>query len=172
METIDALRGRRSIRSYEDKPVPSEMVRTIAEAGTFAPSGNGNQLTRIVAVTDRGLRDRLSRLNAAARGVDDDPFYGAPAVLVVLADPSAGNYVQDGSLVMGNMMSAARDLGLGSCWVHKAKEQFEGEEGRTILRELGLPENLVGIGNCIVGYPAGEWPEAEERREGRILYVG
>lgn len=169
METIDALRGRRSVRSYEDRPVPPEAVRAIAEAGTFAPSGNGNQMTRIIAITDRALRDRLSQLNAAVRGMDDDPFYGAPAVLVVLADSSVSTYLQDGSLVMGNLMNAAYDQGLGSCWVHRAKEQFESDEGRALLEELGMPAGLVGIGNCIIGYADGS-AVADERKEGRIAY--
>ena len=127
----------------------------------------------ILAVTNKELRDRLSRLNAAVMGAEHDPFYGAPCVFVVLADRSVleMTYINDGSLVMGNMLLAAHSLGLGACWVHRAREVFESEEGRSILCDLGLEGDLVGIGHCIVGYPDGDYPVTRPRKQNYIHWV-
>lgn len=163
--------GRRSIRAYSDKLVPADIVRRICNAGLYAASGNGMQSTIVVAVSDKGTRDKMSALNAAVLGQEGDPFYGAPVVLTVLARAEAGTHLQDGSLTMATLMLAARAEGLGSCWVHRAKEQFEGEEGRVLYRELGIPEGYVGIGNCILGYPADGFPEADARHEGRVIEI-
>lgn len=171
METFEAILGRRSIRSYSDKQVSADVVRKVCNAGLYAPSGNGMQSTIVVAVSDKEVRDRMSALNAAVRGQEDDPFYGAPVVLTVLAKADAGTCVQGGSLTMATLMLAARAEGLGSCWVHRAKEQFEGEEGRALYDELGIPEGYVGIGNCILGYPAEGFPEADARHEGRVIEI-
>ena len=168
MEAYEAILGRRSIRAYSDKLVPADIVRKICNAGLYAASGNGMQSTIVVAVSDKGTRDKMSALNAAVLGQEGDPFYGAPVVLTVLARAEAGTHLQDGSLTMATLMLAARAEGLGSCWVHRAKEQFEGEEGRVLYRELGIPEGYVGIGNCILGYPADGFPEADARHEGRV----
>lgn len=171
MEAYEAILGRRSIRAYSDKLVPADIVRRICNAGLYAASGNGMQSTIVVAVSDKGTRDKMSALNAAVLGQEGDPFYGAPVVLTVLARAEAGTHLQDGSLTMATLMLAARAEGLGSCWVHRAKEQFEGEEGRVLYRELGIPEGYVGIGNCILGYPADGFPEADARHEGRVIEI-
>lgn len=171
METYEAILGRRSIRSYSEKQVPIDVVRKVCNASLYAASGNGMQSTIVVAVSGKEARDKMSALNAAARGQKDDPFYGAPVVLTVLAKADAGTFLQDGSLTMATLMLAARAEGLGSCWVHRAKEQFEGEEGRALYRELGIPEGYVGIGNCVLGYPAEGFPEADARHEGRIIEI-
>ncbi|MBR6366779.1 MAG: nitroreductase [Bacteroidaceae bacterium] len=161
-ETIKNIITRRSVKKYQDKAVPTELVEEIVKAGTFAPSGMNKQSAIIIAVTNKEMRDRLSRINldiVTGRGLKtssghSDPFYGAPVVLVVLAKKEIGTRVYDGSLVMENMMIAAHSLGLGSCWIHRAKETFETEEGKQILSELGIPDEYEGIGNCIVGYAA------------------
>ena len=127
---IEAMESRRSIRSYKPDMVPDDIIDRIVEAGTFAATGSGLQSPIIIVVKDRTMRDRLSRMNADFLGVDTDPFYGAPVVLIVLADRSVPTYVYDGSLVMGNLMLAAHSLGIGSCWIHRAKEEFDSPEGR------------------------------------------
>ncbi len=170
-ETMEIIHSRRSVKSYADTPVPRELVEKVCEAGTWAPCGMGRQSPIILAVTNKALRDRISTLNAAVMGRDADPFYGAPVVLVVLADKSVGSYLYDGCLTMENMMLAAADLGLGSCWIHRAKEEFESEEGKAILRELGVEGDYEGIGNCILGYPKGELPKAKPRKEGYIVWA-
>ena len=114
---------------------------------------------------------KLSKMNAAVMGSSNDPFYGAPTVLIVLADPEIGTYHEDGSLVMGNLMLAAHAVGVDSCWIHRAKEEFESAEGKELLKEWGLPENLVGIGHCILGYRDCEYPEAKERKANYIVRV-
>lgn len=162
---------RRSIRKYKSDPVPAELIDRIITAGLYAPTGRNMQSPIIVAVTDRELRDRLSRMNAAVMGSDGDPFYGAPAVLVVLADRSCRTHIYDGSLVMGNMMLAAHEAGLGSCWIHRAREVFDTDEGKEILRSLGVNGDYEGIGNCIIGYPDCPLPDAAPRREGRVFYA-
>ena len=150
---IEVLKTRRSIRSYENKIPDKALLDKVLEAGTYAPTGMGQQSPVIVAVTNKEMRDRLSRLNAEIMGQDTDPFYGAPVVFIVLADRNVPTYLYDGSLVMGNLMNAAHAVGLGSCWIHRAKEMFESEEGKTLLKEWGIDGDYEGIGNCIIGYP-------------------
>lgn len=170
-EAYENMMTRRSVRKYLDTPVPAEVIDRIITAGLYAPTGRNMQSPIIVAVTDRELRDRLSRMNAAVMGSDGDPFYGAPAVLVVLADRSCRTHVYDGSLVMGNLMLAAHDAGLGSCWIHRAREVFDTDEGREILRGLGIEGDYEGIGHCVIGYVNGEYPKTSPRRENRVFYV-
>ena len=151
--------------------VPKEILEKIVEAGTYAASGMNNQKTVIAAVTDKDLRDRLSGMNAGIMGSDKDPFYGAPVVLIVLADKSCGTRVYDGSLVMGNLMLAAHELGIGSCWIHRAKEEFESEEGKEILKSLGIEGDYEGIGHCILGYADGPAPKAAPRKDSYVYHI-
>ena len=172
MDTIiKAMLERRSCRSYKTEMPAKEEIEQVVQAGLYAASGMGKQSPIIIAVTDKATRDKLAKLNAAVMGRDGDPFYGAPAVLVVLADKSVGTYKYDGSLTMGNMLLAASALGLGSCWIHRAKEEFESEEGLQILKDLGIEGEYEGIGNCILGYPAADLPAAAPRKEKRAFYI-
>ncbi|MBQ8921222.1 MAG: nitroreductase [Oscillospiraceae bacterium] len=172
-EILNAMKARRSCRAYKPDAVPKELLDQIAEAGLYAASGMNQQAARIVIVTDRALRDRLSEMNRKVGGWDAgfDPFYGAPALMIVLADKSCRTAVYDGSLVMGNLMLAAHASGLGSCWIHRAKEEFESEEGRALLAEWGIEGDWEGIGHCILGYRADELPAPPERKPGRIKEV-
>lgn len=169
----DSLLTRRSIRKYKPELPPKADLEKIIEAGLYAASGHGLQSSIVVAITDKKLRNRLSEMNRVIGGWREgyDPFYGAPAVLLVLADPSSPNHVYDGSLTMGNLMQAAHDLGLGSCWINRAREEFASEEGKAILRELGLEGDWVGIGHCVVGYIDGEEPKPAPRKDGRVFWV-
>ena len=170
--TMENLMTRRSIRSYTDEMPPMEVIEEICKAGTYAPTGMNKQTPIIIAVTNREVRDKLSRLNAGVMGGDMDPFYGAPVVLVVLADRGASyTWHEDGSLVMGNLLNAAHAKGLGSCWIHRAKEVFETEEGKAILADLGIEGDYVGIGNCILGYVKGDYPEARPRKENYVYWI-
>ena len=164
------LLTRRSVRKYSDRPVEDEKLDKVLTAGLYAPTGMNNQLPVLVAVRDKATRDRLSRMNAAVMGASGDPFYGAPCVIVVLSDPERMTWVEDGSLVLGNLMNAAHSLGLGSCWIHRAKECFDTPEGKALLRAWGVPENYRGVGNCILGYAAEE-PEVKPRKAGRIIKI-
>ncbi len=170
-ETLKTLMERRSCRSYRPDPVPAEILDRILEAGTYAASGMGRQSAIMIAVTDKKVRDQLSKMNAAVMGSAADPFYGAPAVIVVLADRSVGTYLYDGSLVMGNLMNAAHALGVASCWIHRAKEEFDSEEGKAILKELGIEGDYEGIGHCILGYAAQESNPAAPRKENFIFRI-
>lgn len=168
---IKEMITRRSVRRYKSDPVPEELIREVAEAGTYAATGMNRQSPIIVAVTDKALRDRLSSMNAKIMGSDSDPFYGAPAVLIVLADRNMPTHVYDGSLVMGNLMLAAHSLGLASCWIHRAKEEFDSDEGKEILRSLGIEGDYEGIGHCILGYAEENEPAPAPRKEKYVYYV-
>ncbi len=169
---LECMETRRSVRAYLPNAVPEEKLERILRAGLYAASGMGRQSAMILCVTDEALRDRLMRMNAAIMGTPEkDPFYGAPCVLVVLADRSIPTAVYDGSLVLGNMMLAAHAEGLGSCWIHRAREEFDSDEGKAILHDLGVEGDYEGVGHLIVGYADGAEPEAKPRREGRVLRV-
>ncbi len=169
-ETLNSLKERRSIRSYEDRQVSEEELKLVLEAGTYAPTGMGKQSPKMVVVQDKETRDKLSRLNASVMGTDTDPFYGAPTVIIVFADSNIHTYIEDGSLVMGNLLLAAYAVGLGSCWIHRAREVFELPEGKELMKKWGISENYVGIGNCILGYAKGERPVGLPRKADYIVY--
>ena len=172
MELNEAIYTRRSYRKYKPDAVPKELLAEIAKAGTYAASGMGRQAGKIVVVTNKELRDQLMRMNREIMGqTEGDPFYGAPAVIVVLADKNVGTHVYDGALVMGNMMLEAHALGLGCCWIHRAKEEFESEEGKEILKKLGIEGEYEGIGHLIVGYPDGNTPVARERKADFVTFA-
>lgn len=141
------------------------------KAGTYAPTGMNHQSPIILAITKKEMRDKLSAMNAKILGKDDDPFYGAPVVLVVLADRDMPTYLYDGSLVMGTMMLAAQELGVASCWVHRAKEEFASEEGKEILKSLGIEGNYEGIGHLILGYADGESEPAAPRKNNYTYFI-
>ena len=166
MDAMVNLLTRRSIRKYKSDMLPREVIEKIAEAGTYAPTGKNQQSPIIIAVTNKALRDRMSALNAAVLGIDSDPFYGAPVVLVVLAERSNPNHVYDGALVMGNLMLAAHAMGIGSCWINRAREVFDSD-----LRELGIEGDYEGIGNCILGYADCAEPQAKPRKENYVYYA-
>ena len=153
--------------------VPKELIDQVIKAGTYAATGMGRQSPIIIAVTDKELRDRLAKANGVFMGQseDMDPFYGAPVVLIVLANKAMPTYLYDGSLVIGNMMLAAADAGLGSCWIHRANEEFESEIGKEILQKLGIEGDYEGIGHCILGYADGETPKAAPRKEDYVYYI-
>lgn len=173
MNTVEkALCERRSFRAYKPDGLPEDVLERIIKAGTYAPTGMNRQSPIIIAVTNKEMRDKIARLNAAVMGTDRDPFYGAPVVLIVLAKKSVPTYLYDGSLVMGNLLNAAHSEGVASCWIHRAKEVFESKEGKEILTSLGIEEDYEGIGNCILGYPVDEnIPKAAERKDSYVYYM-
>ncbi len=169
-EVTKALINRRSVRKYKSDAVPSEVINRIIKAGIYAPSGMNRQPCVILAVTDKAMRDRLSKMNASVMGTESDPFYGAPVVLVVLADRSSPTYLYDGSLVMGNLLNAAYAEGLGACWIHRAKQTFDSNEGKEILKAAGIEGDYEGIGNCVIGY-ADEVPADKPRHKKMVYYI-
>ena len=172
-DILDVIKTRRSVRKYKNDMVPAEIIDKIIEAGTYAATGMDRQSPIILAVTDKELRDKLSKMNSRIMGKseDFDPFYGAPVVLIVLADKARPTYVYDGSLVMGNLMLAAHAEGIGSCWIHRAKEEFESAEGKAFLKSLGIEGEYEGIGHCVLGYTDGEEPKAMPRKENYVYCV-
>ena len=170
-DVIRSLKERRSVRAYREEQVREEELRQILEAATYAPSGMGKQSAVMVVVQDKETIAKLSKLNAAVMGAEIDPFYGAPTVVVVLADRSSFTWKEDGCLVMGNLMNAAYAVGVDSCWIHRAREVFEGEEGQALLKQWGIEGDYVGVGHCILGYRAGDLPEAKPRKANYIYRV-
>lgn len=172
MDAMQNMLTRRSVRKYKPDMVPKGVLEKILEAGTWAPTGVNRQAPIILAVTDKAMRDRLSRMNAAVAGMDGDPFYGAPVVLVVLSNKSVcPTYLHDGSLVMGNLMLAAHAMGVSSCWIHRAQEEFASDEGKAILRDLGIEGDYVGIGHCILGYADGPEPAPKPRKDNYVYWI-
>lgn len=169
-KTIEDLMNRRSIRKYKPEQISRQELDTVLNAGICAPTGMNRQSPILIAVQNKQVRDKLSKMNAAVMGSDSDPFYGSPTVIVVLAAAESPHAVQDGSLVMGNLMNAAKAIGLGSCWINRAKEMFETEEGKQLLAEWGVQGDYIGIGHCILGYPDEE-PAMKPRKENYIYYV-
>lgn len=172
-QTLKDILERRSTKKFKPDMVEKELIEQIIEAGLYAANGRGRQSTRIIAVTNRELRDKISRDNQKIGGWEDgfDPFYGAPVILIVLAEKDWPTHVYDGSLVMGNLMLAAHALGVGSCWIHRAKEEFEMDEYKALLSQLGLEGEFEGIGHCALGYPDGETLTAAPRKENHVFFV-
>ena len=172
-EVIKAMKERRSIRKFKAEMPPKADLEQIVEAGLYAANGRGRQAVITIAVTDKELRDKLSEVNNEIMGGPEgnDPFYGAPAILIVLANKEVPTAPYDGSLVMGNLMLAAHSLGLGSIWIHRAKEEFEMSEYQKLLKDLGIEDEWEGIGHCAVGYIDGENPAAAPRNDGRVFWV-
>lgn len=180
MDALECLTTRRSCRAFTDQMPPRDVIARICEVGTYAPTGHGKQSPLIVAVTNRAMRDRLSRLNARiwsslspnhpAEGFD--PFYGAPVVLVVLADADVTTHFEDGCAVVTTLLNAAHACGLAACWVHRARQEFEGDEGRRLLADLGVEGNYVGIDHVVLGYPAKPLPPALPRKADYVRWVG
>lgn len=171
-ETLQDLKTRRSCRKYQSKQISDEELDAILEAGTYAPTGMGLQSPVIVVIKDKETIAKLSKLNAAVMNSNSDPFYGAPTVLIVFADKKVGTYLEDGALVMGNLLNAAHAVGVGSCYIYRAREVFETKEGKDLLKKWGLSEDYIGIGNCILGYAAdGGVRAAAPRKSNYIVRV-
>ena len=170
--TLEDLKTRRSCRSYEPRQITEEELQQVLEAGMYAPTGMGKQSPVIVAVQDKDAIETLRKMNAAILGAPEaDPFYGAPTVLVVLADRSRPTYLYDGSCVMANLLNAAHAVGLGSCWIHRAREEFDSDEGRALLKQWGVEGDYEGIGHCILGYRADAEPAPAPRKDNYVHYV-
>ena len=171
-EVLQNIQTRRSCRAYTAQPVEPEKLKAILEAGTWAASGHGWQAAKIVVLQDAAEIAELERMNAAVLGNPAaHPFYGAPVVCVVLTDPERYTCVEDGSLVMGNLMLAAHSLGVASCWIHRAREEFDSPEGKALLKKWGVDERYIGVGHCILGYAAEPEKPAAPRLEGRIVRI-
>ena len=168
-ESMKTLLERRSCRSYLPKQVEDEVLQQILQAGLYAPSARNRQSAIMVVCRDPEEIALMSRLNAAVLGVDSDPFFGAPCVVVVLADTEVPTWIKDGSLVLGNLTNAAHACGVGSCWINRARQVFDSEEGKALLRKWGVPEHYRGVGNCILGYAAAAPNAPAPRKENRIV---
>ena len=172
MELFEALKGRRSVRGFKDEQIKDEELNAILEAGEYAASGMGKQSSIMIVVQDKETIAKLSKMNAKIMGNENvDPFYGAPTVVIVLADKNRPTCVEDGSLVMGNLMNAAYGLGVGSCWIHRAKEEFKSEEGKALLKKWGVEGDYIGVGHCVLGYAKEPLKPAAPRKDGYVVRV-
>ena len=170
--TINDRLTRRSCKKYKPDMISDEDIKTVVDAALAAPTGRNRQSSIMLVVTDKGLRDRLSAANARVMGAEFDPFYGAPVVIVVLAKKEVNTYIYDGSVTAENILLAAHALGLGACWIHRAKEVFESDEYKALLSELGIEGEYEGIANCTLGIPDwDELPPPLNRNDGRVFYL-
>ncbi len=170
-EAINNILTRRSTKSFKSDMIPDDALELILEAGKSAPTGRGRQSPIIIAITNKELRDKISKMNAEIMDADFDPFYGAPVILIVLADKEIPTHIYDGTLVMENMMLCANALGIGSCWIHRAREEFDSAQGKQILLELGIDGDYEGIGHLAVGYAKEAPPPPKPRKENYVYYV-
>lgn len=170
-QTVKDMIERRSIRAYKEEQVKEEQLQEILEAGKYAASGMGRQPVKMVVIQDKATIAQLSKMNAKIMGADIDPFYGAPTVIVVLADKSVPTHYADGCLTMGNLMNAAHAVGVDSCWIHRATEEFESEEGKALLAKWGIEGEYEGIGHCILGYRNCDYPQAAARKEDMVVRI-
>ena len=169
---LKALEDRRSVKQYQSRPLEEDKLDAILRAGTFAPTGRNLQSPVMVVVRDAETRETLRHMNAELLGNPDcDPFYGAPVIVVVLAEKNVSTDVEEGSLVRGNLLHAAHALGVDSCWVHRARQEFESDEGKALLKKWGIEGDLAGIGHCILGYRDCEYPAKRPRKENYIYKV-
>lgn len=169
--TVKDILERRSIRKFKPEQITEDELNTVLKAGIYAPTAMNRQSPIMVVLQNKETIEKVAKLNAKVMGREANPFYGAPTVIIVFADSTIGTYIEDGSLVMGNLMNVAHAIGLGSCWVHRAKEVFESEEGKALLKEWGVDEKYVGIANCLLGYKAMEQPKAAPRKDDYVIYV-
>ncbi len=172
-ELTKIIKERRSIRKFKPDAVSRENIDEIIEAGLYAANGKNFQSPKIIAVTNKQMRDTISDANRKIGGWSEefDPFYGAPVILIVIADKKVPTTVYDGSLTLGNMMLKTHELGLGGIWIHRAKEEFESNFGKDLLAKLGIKGDFEGIGHLAVGYIDGENPPAPPRKENRVYYI-
>lgn len=171
-ETINILLNRRSIRKFKPEQIKDEELNAVLEAGKYAPSGANQQSALFVVVQNKDTIKKITKMNAAVMGKEGiDPYYGAPTIILVLADKSKVTPVEDASLALGNMFNAAFSLGLGSCWIHRTKQMFESVEGKALLKEWGIEGDYIGVGSCILGYPDCDEPKAAPRKPNSIIYV-
>ena len=172
-EALQVLEKRRSCRSFRPDMITEDELQAVLRAGTFAPTGKGLQSPIIIAVKNRVLSDQIAEENRKIGGWAEgvDPFYGAPVILIVLADLSIPTYCYDGSAVLTNMLNAAASLGLGSIWIHRAKQEFESEFGKNILKKLGIEGDYEGIGHCALGYEAKPAPKRAERKPDYVHFI-
>ena len=170
-EVTKVLCERRSIRKFKDKQIPKDILDEILKCGTFAPNGKSKQSARIVVIQNKELIDKIAKINGSFINKEGiDPFYGAPTLIVVFADKNVFTYVEDGSAVMTNMLNAAYSLGVDSCWVHRAKETFETEEGKKLMAKWGLGDEYIGVANAVLGYRDMILPPAIPRKADFIIF--
>lgn len=171
-ETMKTLLNRRSIRKFKQEQIKDEELNAVLEAGKYAPSAGNQQSSLFIVVQNKSVIEKLTKMNAGVMGkTNTDPYYGAPTIILVLADKTKAAPIEDASLAMGNMYNAAHSLGLGSCWIHRTKEMFENEEGKELLREWGIEGDYIGVGSCILGYPDCEPPKAAVRKDNFVVMV-
>ena len=171
-EVLKAIRERRSIRKYRPEKLSDADLDAILDAGTWAASAKGIQPALIVSINDEADVDALRRANAEIWGRPAvDPFYGAPNIVVVLADGANANWLQDGALVMGNLMLAAHAVGAGSCWINRAIEYFDRADGKAMLEKWGIPQTYRGVAICALGYSDGPAAAPKARKSDYIRRV-
>lgn len=179
MNVLEAIRGRRSIRKYQDRQIPREDLEKILEAGSFAPNAGGGQRAILVGVHNRELTSRLAGnfVSKEQPSTIDDPtiqngFYGAPTVCVVFGPENFLYSVPDAFCCAENMVLAAYELGISSCVIARAEETFESPLGAHLMEEWGIPSHYKARCFVALGYVEGDYPPEKPRKDGRVKLVG
>lgn len=169
-EMLRGLKERRSCRSFRSEQITDEELRLVLEAGTFAPTAKGSQSPVIVAVQNPEEVAAVSALNARF-GPNQNPYYGAPTILLVLVP--AGGYLGelDGAAVLTNLVNGAHAVGLGSCWINRPQFMFETNEGREMLKRWGIEGSWKGVGSVALGYAAADPTPPKPRKENYCVIV-
>jgi len=171
-EVVRVLKERRSIRKYQEKQITEGELNTILECGVHAPSGKNKQSSLIVVIQNRELISKIAKINGSfVNKVGLNPFYDAPTLIIVFGDKNISTYKEDGSAIITNMINAAYSIGVSSCWIHRAKETFETDEGKKMMEEWGISSDYEGIGNCVLGYADCEIPKPFPRKDNYIIRV-
>jgi nitroreductase len=160
---IEAIYKRRSIRKYKSTPVSEEQIRKLLEAAMMAPSARNRQPWHFVVCTDRDQIDRLRKAHPYSSMLAE-----APLCIAVCADPDeTGYYQQDCGAATQNLLLAACDMGLGTCWLGVAPRP---DRMKAVAEVLGLPDGIVPFNLIAVGYPDEERPTPDRFDESRIHY--
>jgi nitroreductase len=157
MDALEAIRKRRTVRSFTGAPIPRADLETIVDAGRLAASGYNRQPWDFIVVTDRGM---IEQLKIAAQWMER-----AGAIIAVVLDPSSKYWLEDGSAAVQNMLVAATALGYGSCWLEGYTLPLE-SQFKTLL---GVPDDRRLLTLVPVGVPV-EWPTKEKKPLEQVLH--
>lgn len=171
-DTLDTIFTRRSIRSFKEEKISNKDLELILKAGTFAPSALNMQKGKIVVVENPKIIQQLREIGTSIFPKHIDPFYGAPHIILVLVKKDSFCPIQDGSVIMENMMLACRSLNIGSCWINCLSDILKNEKATNIKKQIDEHDEYIGVAAMAFGYPKdNKWPEAKPRKNDYIMYI-
>ncbi len=170
-EVMKTILARRSVRHFTDQPINDDILAQIMDAALHAPSGQGRKTWRFTVVTNKEMIKKMEKAIEA-----DYPYKGYtlkdPAVLIIptnLRDNPFG--IEDNSIAIMNIMIAAQSFGIGSVWINQIKGRSDLPHIREVLTEMGVPEDHIAYGTCVLGYPDPDYPIGEYKEKGDVVYI-